>query len=146
MFLGDVVFRGKSNNDMLYSFMQHLGPFSNRMIRQHLVQCGKLLIPKHFQQECANYLFIQKTIDPVTNKEIYRALSLKPQNENNNTFPSATPLSSKLLKAKSATDSRYLVLQFSELLQKCLSLDPARRITISEALQHPFFQPDSRKN
>ena len=53
LFLGDVLFRGASNNDMLYVFMQHLGPFSNRIIRQHLAQCQRLpgILPRQFQQE-----------------------------------------------------------------------------------------------
>ena len=51
LFLGKVLFSGATNNDMLNTFMQHLGPFSNRLIRQHLVQTKRFPIPAHFTQE-----------------------------------------------------------------------------------------------
>lgn len=148
IFLGDVLFKGKNNNDMIYSFMQHLGPFSNRLIRQHLVQCSKSPVPAHFTQRTdgagSDYLFAQDTVDPVTGKAVNKYISLF-SSTNNSTdsnqhevFPS-TPLSKKLLKAKSAKDSRTLVLLFKDLLQKCLTLDPSRRVSLKDALQHGFF-------
>ena len=48
-------------------------------------------------------------------------------------------LQSKLLKARSPKDSRKLVLLFSDLLTKCLSMDPAKRISCKDALRHDFF-------
>ncbi|CAB9528428.1 protein kinase PRP4 homolog [Seminavis robusta] len=147
IFLGNVVFRGNTNNDMIYSFMQHLGPFSNRLIRQHLVQCQKMPIPPHFTQRKdgagSDYLYMQHTVDPVTGKPVQKYISLfsgdqGSQDSQHEVFPS-TPLSKKLLKAKSAKDSRTLVLRFADLLQKCLSLDPSRRISLRNALQHEFF-------
>jgi serine/threonine-protein kinase PRP4 len=139
IFLGRVLFRGTSNNDMLYSFMQYLGPFSNRIIRQHLVQCQRLPIPRHFQQEGANYMFTKQAADAVTGQAVHKILSLLPRN-NENKFPLSTPLSQQLLKAKSGKDSRTLVNRFSDLLQKCLALDPTRRIALRDALQHDFFR------
>ena len=52
-------------------------------------------------------------------------------------------LQSKLLKAKSSKDSRVMVLSFSDLLQKCLALDPTRRVPVKVALQHDFFFKDT---
>jgi serine/threonine protein kinase len=123
--------------------MQCLGPFSNRIIRQHLVQCQRLPVPRHFQQQGANYIFTQHSVDPVNGEPVHKMLSLLPHNNNSHSkskFPSATPLHAKLLKAKSAKDSRSMVLQFSDLLMKCLALDPSRRIAFKDALHHPFFQ------
>ena len=37
-------------------------------------------------------------------------------------------------------DERKLLLSFVDLLDKCLALDPARRITPKEALAHPFIR------
>jgi serine/threonine-protein kinase PRP4 len=145
IFLGNVLFRGKTNNDMIYSFMQHLGPFSNRLIRQHLVQCSKMPIPLHFTQRRegagSDYLYIQHTTDPVTGKAVNKYVSIFSGDNgtaDSEVFPS-TPLAKKLLKAKSAKDSRVLVLRFSDLLQKCLTLDPSRRISLRDSLQHEFF-------
>jgi serine/threonine-protein kinase PRP4 len=147
LFLGDVVFRGKTNNDMMYCFMQHLGPFSNRLIRQHLVQCQKMPVTPQFTQRQegagSDYLFVQHTEDPVTGKPVNKYVSLFSSSSNSGigggeVFPSI-PLSKKILKAKSAKDSRTQVLRFSDLLQKCLALDPSRRISLKDALQHDFF-------
>jgi serine/threonine-protein kinase PRP4 len=149
IFLGNVLFRGKTNNDMIYSFMQHLGPFSNRLIRQHLVQCSKMPIPPHFTQRRdgagSDYLYIQHTTDAVTGKAVNKYVPIfsgdhgtADSGSRHEVFPS-TPLAKKLLKAKSAKDSRVLVLRFSDLLQKCLTLDPSRRISLRDSLQHEFF-------
>lgn len=37
-------------------------------------------------------------------------------------------------------DQRLKVTQLKDLLEKLLILDPAKRITINQALQHPFIQ------
>ena len=55
-------------------------------------------------------------------------------------------LQSKLLKARSPKDSRKQVLLFSDLLAKCLSMDPNKRITCKEALHHDFFATDTTHN
>lgn len=140
IFLGDVVFKGRSNNEMLYDFMQHLGPFSNRVIRQHLVQYQKFPdVAQQFQAaEGAYYVFLQQTVDPVSGAAVHKVLSLHPTTDEQK-FPLATPLKQRLLKAKSASDSKKMVLQFADLLQKCLALDPTKRIPLKEALRHEFF-------
>lgn len=152
IFLGQVVFQGKSNNDMIYTFMQHLGPFSNRLIRQHLVQCQKMPVAPHFTPRTegagSDYLFTQHTEDPVTGKPLKKYISLFSSSaasgkngggdSQHEVFPS-TPLSRKLIKAKSAKDSRTMIVRFSDLLQKCLALDPSRRISLKDALDHDFF-------
>lgn len=63
LFLGTVLLQGKDNNDMLYVMMQHLGPFSSRMIRSHLLQTQKHPLPAHFSHTVAsNYVFRQETV------------------------------------------------------------------------------------
>jgi serine/threonine-protein kinase PRP4 len=137
LFLGKVLFQGMTNNDMLHVMMQHMGPISNRLIRQHVVQTKRFPLPAHFTQEAANYIFRQETVDPVSGQPVHKAVSLQ------GFSPS---LQSKLLKAKSAKDSRTMVLQFSDLLQKCLTLDPTRRIAVKIALQHEFFKDKPQNN
>jgi serine/threonine-protein kinase PRP4 len=147
LYLGDVLFRGTSNNDMLYVFQQHMGPFSNRVIRQHLVQCQRFPVAQlapHFQLLPGtgnSYHFTQRTTDTVTGAPILKVLPLvvSETNQGPSKFPLGTPLSSKLLKAKSTKDSRKMVQQFTDLLSKCLALDPTRRIALKEALRHEFF-------
>jgi serine/threonine-protein kinase PRP4 len=133
----------KSNNDMLFVFMQHLGAFPNRIIRQHLAQCQRLPLPKHFEQVGTTYNFTQETVDPVSGTALHKVRPLV-RNQHDN-FPSGTPLKATLLKAKSAKDDRTKVLQFADLLQKCLALDPTRRIELRDALQHEFFAAANTK-
>jgi serine/threonine-protein kinase PRP4 len=150
LFLGDLVFRGRSNNDMLYVFMQHLGPISNRVIRQHLVACSRsaMTLMPHFVSKGTIYYFRQHTTDPVTGDIVYKELSLTTKTTSSNdtvstVFPNATPLTQRILKSQSATDTKKLVRQFCQLLLQCLALDPTRRISLKEALQHEFFQSPS---
>lgn len=72
--------------------------------------------------------------DPVLGQAVHKEISLA---NNSMLQPS---LQSKLLKARSPKDSRAQVLQFSDLLSKCLVLDPSKRITVKAALQHDFFK------
>ena len=132
LFLGKVLFKGMNNNDMLNQMMQHMGPISNRLIRQHLVQTKKFPLPAHFTQEAANYIFRAETVDPVSGQPVHKATLLQSFSQ-----PS---LQTKLLKAKSAKDDRTLVLRFSDLLKKCLALDPTRRISVKAARIHDFFK------
>jgi serine/threonine-protein kinase PRP4 len=62
LFLGKVLFHGKTNNDMLHVMMDTMGPFSNRMIRSHVLQTQKHPLPVHFIQQQSNYVFRQETI------------------------------------------------------------------------------------
>lgn len=152
LFLGNVLFRGKSNNDMLYVFMQHLGAFSNRVVRQHIVQLGKLptLARQFDKSDGANFHFLHQTVDTVTGNPIHERLALVSSTTSaaasalsggaRKKFPSATPLAPKILRAKSATDARSEVQKFADLLAKCLALDPSRRIALKDALRHEFFQ------
>lgn len=48
-------------------------------------------------------------------------------------------LSSILLSSKAGADDRSLVAKLTDLLEKCLTIDPAKRIKVSEALKHSLF-------
>jgi serine/threonine-protein kinase PRP4 len=162
LFLGTVLIQGKTNNDMIHLMMQHMGPVSNRLIRQHLVQTKRFPLKAHFQQEAANYVFRQETVDPVTGQAMHKNIPLVPggsrslvptavgggggggdrnNNHSNHLYDYSSPkLQLKILKAKSTKDSRTMVLRFADLMQKCLTLDPSRRIAVKMALQHEFFK------
>jgi serine/threonine protein kinase len=40
---------------------------------------------------------------------------------------------------QAGSDDGRLVSSLSDLLDKCLALDPLKRIAVSDALKHPFF-------
>jgi hypothetical protein len=64
LFLRSCVSR-QSNNDMLYVFMQHLGAFSNRVIRQHMVQ-WEITFATTFSAGRSQLCVCEGTNDPVT--------------------------------------------------------------------------------
>lgn len=136
VYLGHVLFAGKNNNDMLRAMMQVLGPFSGKTIRQHLVQVKKLGLPlAHFRHQQQNYLYLQQTnLVTSDNRQVVKEMSL-----DDGTFPSKSILPQRLLKAKSQKDSRLFVQKFATLLQKVLSLEATRRISVADAMKHEFF-------
>jgi serine/threonine-protein kinase PRP4 len=135
LFLGKVLFHGNSNNEMLLSMMQTLGPFSTKQVKQHLLQTKSHPgLPLYLE---GNY-FLQQDVDKATGVLVKKQVSLQ-------TFPTK-PLQSLLLKAKSSSDSRVLVLKFANLLRQCLALDPTRRIDLRTAMHDPFFQQEQQTN
>jgi len=132
LFTGSVLFTGTSNNDMLKRFMDCLGPFSNKMLRRHFLQYQKLNLTPHFDP--VDYKFRQQDYDKVTGRPVIKHLHV--------TAPAPSKqLVNVLLNAKSASDDKSQVLKFSDFLSRCLVLDPQRRISIDDALQHVFVVP-----
>ena len=131
LFLGKLLFKGRSNNDMLRTFMECMGPFSAKTLRQHLVQVSKLGIPAHFLQRQQHFVYLQETEQLLNDKHVFKEIYLQ-------TYPT-TPLDKLLLKAKSSKDARLDVQRFSNLLQRVLCLEATRRISVTDAMQHEFF-------
>jgi serine/threonine-protein kinase PRP4 len=131
LFLGRLLFQGSSNNDMLRTVMEAMGPFSAKTLRQHLVQVNKLGIPAHFRQVQQNFIFLKETQQILNDKHVVKEIQLQ-------SFPT-TPLMQRLLKAKSSKDSRLDIQQFGNLLQRVLCLEASRRISVGDAMKHEFF-------
>lgn len=134
LFLGRVLFHGKDNNDMLFTIMQVLGGLSPKQVKQHALSVKSHPgLPLQFD----GMSFLQQHVDKATGALVKKRVSLSE-------FPTRT-LQSILLKAKSASDSRVLVLQFADLLRSCLALDPSRRVDLRDAMHHEFFQVSTKK-
>jgi serine/threonine-protein kinase PRP4 len=68
---------------------------------------------------------------PPAGKPILRLMdTIKPRND----------LAGSLMAAKSATDDRKQVLELRSLLDRMFTLDPAKRISVRDALAHPFVK------
>ena len=137
LFLGSVLLKGANNNDMLYTMMKLVGPFSGRTIKSHLLQTKKHPLQAHFSQVQSNFVFRQETLDPISNLAVHKEIAL--------TGSFQPTLQSKLLKAKSPKDTRTEILAFSDLLKSCLVLDPSKRSSVREALKHKFFVPQQQQ-
>lgn len=118
--------------------MECIGPFSNKMIRRHILSFQNLGLPPHFElsNQGNTYNFRQENIDPVTKKNVIRLVSA-----NTGSVP-AKQLSQIMLNAASSTD-RADVGKFVNMLSKCLVLDPNKRMNVEDALEHDLFRKSS---
>lgn len=118
LYTGKVLFPGATNNDMLRLHMELKGTFPKKMVRKGGFK------DKHFDQGL-NFLATEE--DPVTKKAVKRLiLNVKPKDFGT------------LIVGSPGEDPKMLA-NFKDLLDKIFMLDPDKRITVSQALSHPFI-------
>ncbi|ONM32603.1 Protein kinase superfamily protein [Zea mays] len=118
LYTGKVLFPGPSNNAMLRLHMELKGPFPKKMLRK-----GAFTM-QHFDQDL-NFHATEE--DPVTKTAVRRLiLNIKPKDVGS-LFPNFPGEDPKMLSS------------FKDLLDKIFTLDPEKRITVSQALSHPFI-------
>ncbi|KAK6921760.1 Protein kinase domain [Dillenia turbinata] len=118
LYTGRVLFPGPSNNDMLRLHMELKGPFPKKMLRKGA------FIDQHFDQDL-NFHATEE--DPVTKKAIKRVIvNIKPKDI------------SSIISGSPGEDPKMLA-NFKDLLDKVFVLDPEKRMTVSQALSHPFI-------
>ncbi|KAM6971115.1 pre-mRNA processing factor 4Bb isoform 1-T1 [Tautogolabrus adspersus] len=123
LYTGKILFPGSSNNHMIKLAMDLKGKMPNKMIRKGLFK------DQHFDQNL-NFLYIE--VDKVTEREKVTVMS---------TINSTKDLLTDMIGGQRLPeDQRKKVMQLKDLLDGTLMLDPAKRITINQALQHPFIQ------
>jgi len=141
LYTGSVLFPGNSNNDMLKKFMDTMGPFSFKMVRRHNKSYERMGLQPHFEigNTGGTYEFRKQDVDKVTGQPIVRIVNVLTAN-------TEASLAQVLLKAsKGGVSERVEVLKFASFLQRCLALDPARRLSVRDALQHEFFQKKKKE-
>nr|XP_043627321.1 serine/threonine-protein kinase prpf4B-like isoform X2 [Erigeron canadensis] len=117
LYTGKVLFPGGTNNEMLRFQMELKGPFPRRMLRKGA------FTELHFDQDL-NFVAIEE--DPVTKKIVKRQVNIR-----------ATGISS-ILRSFPGEDPK-MVANFKDLLEKIFMLDPDKRLTVQQALGHPFI-------
>uniref|UniRef100_A0A3P8WZ24 Serine/threonine-protein kinase PRP4 homolog n=1 Tax=Cynoglossus semilaevis TaxID=244447 RepID=A0A3P8WZ24_CYNSE len=123
LYTGKILFPGSSNNHMIKLSMDLKGKMPNKMIRKGLFK------DQHFDQNL-NFLYIE--VDKVTEREKVTVMST--------INPTKDLLADMIGGQRLPEDQRKKVMQLKDLLDGTLMLDPAKRISINQALQHPFIQ------
>ncbi|KAI0074693.1 kinase-like protein [Panus rudis PR-1116 ss-1] len=125
LYTGKILFPGRSNNHMLLLMMELKGRFNSKMIKK--AKFGDL-----YFDELGAFQSVEK--DRVTGADVIRKVHItKPTRD----------LRARLMPPSSAKlkdDEAKTLAAFVDLLDKCLALDPAKRITPKEALVHPFIR------
>ena len=122
---GKILLPGRTNNHMLLLMQELRGRFTAKQLRKS--QFGE----QHFDETNA---FLSVETDKSTGQNLVRKVMLhKP----------TLDLRSRLLPGSTTKQLRPSELkvmnQFVDLLERCLELDPAKRIKPKDALEHPFL-------
>ncbi|KAL8139561.1 hypothetical protein V2J09_005582 [Rumex salicifolius] len=122
LYTGKVLFPGATNNDMLRLHMELKGPFPKKMLRKGAFTA------QNFDQDL-NFLAIEE--DVVTKKTVRRLIvNIRPKDIGT------------IIKGSPGEEQKMLA-NFKDLLDKIFVLDPDKRLTVSQALSHPFISGNS---
>ena len=143
LFTGSVLFPGNTNNDMLVKFMDTMGPFSHKMVRRHAASYTRMGLTPHFEVGITGgtYQLCKHDVDRVTRQPVVRMVNVL-------SAKADARLPQMLLKASrggGGNSERVEVLKFADFLARCLALDPARRLSVRDALKHEFFMKKRKK-
>ena len=144
LYTGKILFPGRSNNHMLLLMMEVKGRFNSKMIKK--AKFGDV-----YFDEMGGFESVEK--DRITGNVSYRmafpflfSLALFRQQDVVRKVHISKPtrdLRARLMppsSVKLSDEEMKLIASFIELLDRCLTLDPSRRITPREALAHPFIR------
>eukprot|EP00258_Populus_trichocarpa_P049410 XP_024465429.1 serine/threonine-protein kinase prpf4B isoform X2 [Populus trichocarpa] len=118
LYTGKVLFPGSTNNDMLRLHMELKGPFPKKMLKKGA------FVDQHFDRD-SNFHATEE--DPVT-KKIMKKIIVNIKAKDIGSIISGSP----------GEDPKMLA-NFKDLLEKLFVLDPEKRMTVNQALAHPFI-------
>ncbi|KAJ5648262.1 hypothetical protein N7490_004634 [Penicillium lividum] len=124
LYTGKILFTGRNNNQMLKSIMECRGKYPPKVLRR-----GSLA-HLHFD-DMLNFHSMEE--DKITGRPVTRILDFKKP-----TRDLKTRLTGKGTRGMLDADVKELTL-FFDFLDRCLTLNPEKRITPAEALKHPFL-------
>lgn len=130
IFTGKILFRGKSNNDMLKWFMDFKGKLPHKMIKTGM--CWK----QHFDDNL-DFKFLDE--NKLTRKKITRTITDCSAKKSILDMVLAR-VGPEKVKSENKDDQLYVkkAKQFADLMSQMTTLDPDRRGTPEDLLKHPF--------
>jgi len=132
-YTGKIIYEGRDNNQMLLYHQQVCGRYPVKVGRK-----GHFW-PRHFDSQGD---FTENKVDPVTEFTIKLTHRFTDQATNDITSI-LDPRDS--FKRGFSEQERTKFKQFKDLLLKMMNMDPAKRITPEQALQHPFLTRKQKK-
>ncbi|KAK7710442.1 U4/U6 small nuclear ribonucleoprotein prp4 [Botryosphaeria dothidea] len=126
LYTGKILFTGRDNNQMLRSIQECRGKISPKLLKKGWAE----YVYEHFEPNLQMFRSVET--DKITGKDVTRLVNLvKPTRD----------LKSRLIgSTKGLTEAEIKEINlFHDLLDKCLNLNPEKRITPTEALKHPFI-------
>eukprot|EP00929_Paragymnodinium_shiwhaense_P050657 TRINITY_DN25508_c0_g1_i1.p1 TRINITY_DN25508_c0_g1~~TRINITY_DN25508_c0_g1_i1.p1 ORF type:complete len:631 (+),score=200.52 TRINITY_DN25508_c0_g1_i1:72-1964(+) len=131
IFTGKILFRGKSNNDMIKCFMEVKGKLPHKMIKTGM--CWK----QHFDDNL-DFKYIDS--DKVTRKKILKTITDCSAKKNIAEMV-LQRVGPEKQKSENKDDQLYVkkAKQFADLIEKMTTLDPERRATPEDLLKHAFI-------
>jgi serine/threonine-protein kinase PRP4 len=126
LYTGKIMFEGADNNDMLRLQMELNGLISKKLLRK------SIFASEHFD---SNGLFERTRVDLVSGIEIQEKYQIKVKRNILDDLKS----SSGVMTAEQFKKVRLL----SNLISRCVELDPGKRITPDECLKHAIFSSTS---
>ncbi|TIB82456.1 kinase-like protein [Wallemia mellicola] len=132
MYTGQILFAGRSNNEMLKKMMELKGKFNHKLIKKGVFGVRKQENHGHFTE---HFEFISSEWDKITQQQIEKPIAIsKPVKD------LRARLIPSINEQKHMKEDEIKSLQsFVDLLDKMLALDPLKRISVKDALSHPFF-------
>lgn len=124
LFTGQILFPGKSNNMMVKQIMDVKGPVPKKILRKGA------FTERHFDLSNPSTPFCYIDEDPVTkNQKIRKFSHISVKSKFVNLFGGIDGISPKATK-------------LADLLERMMMIDPDKRISINQALKHPFCDLD----
>ncbi|KAK9255499.1 kinase-like domain-containing protein [Lipomyces tetrasporus] len=122
LYTGRILFPGSNNNQMLKVIMQTRGKIPHKLLRKGV------FTPSHFDDQMN---FLSRETDSLTGKPVVKSIPFSGR--------VVRDLKSRVFEYARGED-KGVVGAFVDLLEKCLNLNPDKRITPAEALRHPFIR------
>lgn len=124
LYTGKILFPGRTNNEMLKLMMDYKGPFPKKLLKKGIFSS------RHFEENGAFNLLDE---DKVSGQQMRKVVHVIKATKN-----LTKELQGSTLQPDPSTKRK--VKQLGDLLEKIFVLDPDKRITVEEALAHPFVQ------